>query len=222
VHTLLVLHFNSPTAHLPHPYNPAICPAVVGFGAYRGNDVTQGHDDVQAARAARMGGDGAVKDARMLSAVRRDLARAIGVAFDFQGATASADIYVRRLRESVRLLSEIRATLQSITADALYRVVDDIAALVVQAVQVRNIYPRSCPETSMLIRRLAYFQDPVRIAGIGALRSRPSPQQFYEGFQGSLATLLHRAVLGPAGDSVRLLLRVRAFLAQVWCSLQCS
>jgi hypothetical protein len=111
---------------------------VVGYGAYRGNNVAQGHEDVYAARATRVGGDGAIKDARMLAAVRRDLARAIGVAFDYAGSTASADVYVRRLRESIRLLGEIRATLQSIAADALYHLVDDLAALVVQAVQVTN------------------------------------------------------------------------------------
>lgn len=169
---------------------------VVGFGAYRGNDVTQGHDDVYAARAARAGGDGAVKDARMLSAIRRDLAKAIGVAFDFAGSVASADVYVRRLRESVRLLGEIRATLQSIAADSLYHLVDDLAAVVVQAVQ-----------------------DPSRTSGVVGLRSRPTPQQFYEGFHGNVSNVLHRAVLGPAGDAVRLLLRVRAFLAQLQARL---
>lgn len=101
----------------PPPYVDPLLAAVegrhvVGFGAYRGNDVTSGHDDAYAARAARVGGDGAVKDARMLPAVRRDLAQAIGVAFDFVGDVASIDIYVRRLREAVRLLEESRATLQ--------------------------------------------------------------------------------------------------------------
>jgi hypothetical protein len=68
---------------------------------------------------------------------------------------------------------------------------------------------RHCDPTALRL------QDPVRTAGIGSLRARPTPQQFYEGFHGGVTHLLHRAVLGPAGDSVRLLLRVRAFLAQV-------
>ena len=85
---------------------------VAGFGAYRGNDVASGHDDAYAARAARIGGDGAVKDARMLPAIRRDLSQAIGVAFDFVGDVVSVDVYVLRLREALRLLEEARATLQ--------------------------------------------------------------------------------------------------------------